>query len=81
MYGMLPSTYPVMLVKAYPVGFRCRGVGVSYNIDYSLFSAPIPALTVWLINKFNNPFVPYWFLLISFIITLVGIALIKETVD
>ena len=80
-YGMLPSTYPVILVKAYPVGFRCRGVGISYNVAYSLFSAPIPALTVWMINKFNSTFIPYWCLLICFIITLVGIYLIQETKD
>ena len=57
-FGMLASTYTVIVANLFNVDFRCRGIGLSYNLSYLLFSAPIPALSIYLIAYFQNNMLP-----------------------
>lgn len=80
-YGMLPSTYPVILAKAFSIKSRCKGIGFSYNMAYSIFSAPIPATIVWLLSLYNSPFILYFLLLVSFFISAVGLTLFNKNLE
>jgi MFS family permease len=78
MFGMIPATYSVIIANSFAIDFRCRGVGLTYNLSYSIFSAPVPALSVYLLNRYDNLLTPVWLLMVSILISLVGIALIKR---
>jgi hypothetical protein len=68
----------VIIANSFAIDFRCRGVGLTYNLSYSIFSAPVPALSVYLLNRYDNLLTPVWLLMVSILISLVGIALIKR---
>ena len=77
-FGMLASTYTVIIAKLFTVDFRCRGIGLSYNFSYLVFSAPMPALSIYLISHFGNNMLPLWMLIIAAVISFIGLVMIKN---
>ncbi len=63
--GLLSSTYTVLVVNFFLPWQRCKFVGLAYNLAYTLFSAPVPMLSIALIHFFNEPMVPFILLAMS----------------
>ncbi|MBK2126266.1 MFS transporter [Fangia hongkongensis] len=77
LFGILASTYTVIIANSFSTGFRCRGIGLSYNLSYSVFSAPIPALSIYLIDMFKMTTLPIIFILAGIAISLIGFVILK----
>ncbi|WP_117003481.1 MFS transporter, partial [Cysteiniphilum litorale] len=71
-FGMLASTYTVIIAEISQANFRCRSIGLSYNLSYSIFSAPIPALSVLILDSTNLIMLPFWLIALSSIIGIIG---------
>ncbi len=76
--GMLASTYTVIVAHNFSPLYRCRGVGLAYNLAYILFSASIPALNLVLIHFWNDSRAPLVLLAISILIGWMSIFYVKK---
>ncbi|WP_440616260.1 hypothetical protein [Cysteiniphilum sp. 6C5] len=71
-FGMLASTYTVIIAEISQANFRCRSIGLSYNLSYSIFSAPVPALSILILDSTNLIMLPFWLIALSSIIGIIG---------
>ncbi len=76
LFGMMASTYTVIIAEMTHIGFRCRSIGLSYNISYSIFSAPIPALSVVILDKYGFTMLPFWLISGSTVLGIIGMLLL-----
>ena len=76
--GLIAPTYNILILDSFATSYKCRGLGISYNFGYMIFSAPIPALTIELINATNNLFIPFILIIITGSISLIGLLLISK---
>jgi MFS family permease len=75
--GFIAPTYSVIIVNLFKPSYKCRGMGISYNFGYLLFSSPMPAITMLLIGYTANMFVPVYMITGAIIISLVAIVLLN----
>lgn len=73
--GLFAPTYNVIIVDFFGQHFRGRGHGLAYNLGYLIFSATIPAITIYLISQTNNLLIPAYMIIATAVISLVGLIL------
>ncbi len=72
--GGVASTYPVIIAETAFPKFRGRLLGLSYNMSYSLFSAPVPLLMgQWFFTSFGQAYAPMILLIGTGMTSLLGI--------
>lgn len=76
--GFIAPTYNVIIVNAFEPKYKCRGLGISYNFSYMIFSAPIPALVMVLINLTASLFIPMFLVITTTVISLCALILINK---
>lgn len=78
--GFFAPTYNVIIVDFFGEHFRGRGHGLAYNLGYLIFSAAVPAITIFLISKTNNLLIPAYMIIFTAIISLIGLILAESTI-
>ena len=72
--GFFASTYNVIITNFFRLEYRCRGYGIAYNFGYLVFSAGVPALTIFLIKSTGNLLIPAYMIIFAGAVSLAGIA-------
>lgn len=71
--GFFASTYNVIITNFFRLEYRCRGYGIAYNLGYLVFSAGVPALTIFFIKETGSLLVPVYMIIFSGAISFIGI--------
>ncbi|MGO1885575.1 MAG: MFS transporter [Citricoccus sp.] len=80
--GMLTlndGTLPSFLAEMFPTQVRYSGFAVSFNLSNALFGGTAPLVATWLIATSGNVVAPGWFLMAAAVVSLVAVALSRET--
>lgn len=78
---LIAITYAPMnafLVSLFPVGHRCSGFGVSFNLSIALLGSTVPLVMTWLIYYTNNILSPSLYYILGGLIGLLGIQLSQK---
>ncbi len=76
--GLLAPTYNVIIKDFFSPSYRCRGLAVSYNFGYLIFSTPMPIVTILLIQKYSNIYAPSYMVIIAILVSLIGLVLSRN---
>lgn len=77
--GMALGLQGAMLVEIFPLRSRVTSMSVAYSVTLALAGGTAPLVSAWLIDRFNEPLAPAYYILLH---GLVGLALMlpmKET--
>ncbi|MGF9661263.1 MFS transporter [Arthrobacter crystallopoietes] len=80
--GMLTlndGTLPSFLAEMFPTKIRYSGFAVSFNLSNALFGGTAPFVATLLISLSGNALAPAWYLGAAALVSLVAVALSKET--
>ncbi|MEW1981270.1 MFS transporter [Citricoccus sp. NPDC079358] len=73
------GTLPSYLAEIFPTQVRFSGFAVSFNIANAIFGGTAPLIATWLIATSGNTVAPAWMLVVAAVISLVAVALSRET--
>lgn len=73
----LAPTYSVIIANLFKPSQRSRGLGLAYNLSYSLFSAPIPLITTMMVMHYRVIYIPALLITICVCISLTAIVVMK----
>lgn len=73
------GTLPSFLAEMFPTQVRYTGFAVSFNLSNALFGGTAPLVATWLIATSGNVVAPGWFLMAAAVVSLVAVALSRET--
>ncbi|QIV94226.1 MFS transporter [Allofrancisella frigidaquae] len=71
--GFFASTYNVIIVNYFNFDYRGRGLGLAYNLGYLVFSAGIPAFTIFLISETKLLLIPAYLIVFAGVVSLIGL--------
>jgi MFS family permease len=74
------ATY-AFLSEAFPKAVRSSGLGILYALGVMLFGGTTQFVVAWLIDWTQNPMVPAWYQMVANVASIVGIALLKPSVE
>ncbi|WP_336711846.1 MFS transporter [Arthrobacter sp. USHLN218] len=80
--GMLTlndGTLPSFLAEMFPTKIRYSGFAVSFNLSNALFGGTAPFVATLLISLSGNALAPAWYLAAAALVSLVAVALSRET--
>jgi MHS family proline/betaine transporter-like MFS transporter len=81
-FGVLMGFYfaPVaaVLVEAFPAHVRYSGISIAHNLSMAIFGGTAPFVVTWLIQVFDNPMVPAFYLALAACGSLVGLFMMKD---
>lgn len=75
--GALAPTYSVMIANLFKPSQRTRGLGLAYNLSYSIFSAPVPLITTLLMMHYHVIYIPAFLITACICISLVAVVVLK----
>jgi len=64
--------YALAIAEQFPAYIRCSGMGVSYNLAFVIFGGLMPVVVTLLWKLTDSLYVPYYFLILSALITLLA---------
>jgi MFS transporter, MHS family, proline/betaine transporter len=67
-----------LTLEVFPVNVRSSGASIAYNFAVAIFGGLAPLITGWLVLKTHDNFAPFYYLLACFILTLIGLALVRK---
>ncbi|WP_156367528.1 MFS transporter [Arthrobacter sp. Leaf69] len=73
------GTLPSFLAEMFPTRVRYSGFAVSFNLSNALFGGTAPFMATLLIAATGNDLAPAWYLVAAAIISLIAVALSRET--
>ncbi|MBB2987600.1 MHS family proline/betaine transporter-like MFS transporter [Terracoccus luteus] len=73
------GTLPSFLAELFPTTNRYSGFAVSFNISNALFGGTAPFVATWLIASTGSDLAPAFYLMVAAAISLVAVALARET--
>ncbi|NKX56891.1 MFS transporter [Arthrobacter mobilis] len=73
------GTLPSFLAEMFPTKVRYSGFAVSFNLSNALFGGTAPFVATLLIAATGNDLAPAWYLAAAAVISLVAVALSRET--
>lgn len=73
------GTLPSFLAEQFPTTVRYSGFAVSFNLANAIFGGTAPFVATLLISRTGNVLAPAWYLVAAAVITLVAVALARET--
>ncbi|AJC49203.1 MFS transporter [Allofrancisella guangzhouensis] len=71
--GFFASTYNVIIVNYFNFDYRGRGLGLAYNLGYLVFSAGVPAFSIFLISTTESLLIPAYLIVFAGVISLIGL--------
>jgi len=74
------ATY-AFLSEAFPKAVRSSGLGILYALGVMLFGGTTQFVVAWLIDWTQNPMVPAWYQMVANVASIVGIALLRPSVE
>jgi hypothetical protein len=74
------ATY-AFLSEAFPKAVRSSGLGILYALGVMLFGGTTQFVVAWLIDWTQNPMVPAWYQMAANVASIVGIALLRPSVE
>jgi MHS family proline/betaine transporter-like MFS transporter len=79
--GVAATVGATLSLSLFPVEVRYTATGFAYNLTFTLFGSTAPYVSVWLIARTGNPFIPAWYLVVVALIslTVAGIALRRRS--
>ncbi len=80
--GMLTlndGTLPSFLAEMFPTKVRYSGFAVSFNLSNALFGGTAPFMATLLIKWSGNDLAPGWYLMAAAVVSLIAVALARET--
>ncbi|MEV4900969.1 MFS transporter [Citricoccus sp. NPDC055426] len=79
MLALNDGTLPSFLAEMFPTKVRYTGFAVSFNLSNALFGGTAPLVATWLIATSGNDVAPGWYLMAAAAVSLVAVALSRET--
>ncbi|MFC4892144.1 MFS transporter [Pseudofrancisella aestuarii] len=76
--GFIAPTYNVIIVNMFKPSYKCRGLGISYNFGYLIFSSPIPLVSMLLINMTGSIFIPMLLIVATIVISMFGLVVSRK---
>lgn len=73
------GTLPSFLAEQFPTKVRYSGFAVSFNLSNAIFGGTAPFMATLLIQMTGNNLAPAWYLVGAAIISLIAVALARET--
>ncbi|HVY53035.1 MAG TPA: MFS transporter [Gammaproteobacteria bacterium] len=70
---------PTVLSEIFPTAVRYSAVSISYNLSYAYIGGAAPMYVTWLIDKFQNPCVPAYCIMLASLMTGLALALLFPT--
>ncbi len=67
------STIPAMFCDIFPTPVRCSGIGFGYNLNVAIFGGLTPISVFYLIDYFNKPHVPAFFMMSAAVVSLLSL--------
>jgi MFS family permease len=77
--GQMGATGFVALSESLPKETRCAALATTYALAITIFGGTTQLAVTWLLHVTGNPMAPAWYLLAGAIVSLVAMALMKET--
>lgn len=77
--GMALGLQGAMVVEIFPLRTRVTSMSVAYSITLALAGGTAPLLSTWLIERFENPILPAYYIILYGLIGLVIMAPMPET--
>ncbi|QIV96326.1 MFS transporter [Allofrancisella inopinata] len=71
--GFFASTYNVIIVNYFNFDHRGRGLGLAYNLGYLVFSAGVPAFTIFLISETKLLLIPAYLIVFAGVVSIIGL--------
>jgi len=71
---------PTALAEQFPIEVRSTGVSVAYNVTVMLFGGFAPLIVTWLSNAMATPVAPSFYVLLTSILSLLGIYCMYDAV-
>jgi MHS family proline/betaine transporter-like MFS transporter len=77
--GMALGLHGAILVEIFPLRSRVTSMSFAYSVTLALAGGTAPLVSTWLIERFDNPLAPAWYIMAYGAIGLVLIGTMKET--
>lgn len=75
--AIVNGTYAIAIAEIFPVSLRISGMGFCYNLSFAIFGGLTPVLMMCLLNITNNMLIPYFYIMICALITLLSSLFLK----
>ncbi|MEV0702260.1 MFS transporter [Saccharopolyspora sp. NPDC050389] len=79
MFSLNDAVFPAFFAETFATRSRYLGFALPFNVGAVLFGGVAPYVATWLIARTGNPHSPAFFLIGVAVLSLIGVALAKET--
>lgn len=71
--GMINGSYVVTISSIFPANLKYSAVGLSYSLGVAVFAGTSPLIFTWLIQQFQMPEAPAFYLILSAFVTFIAL--------
>lgn len=76
--GCFLGPIPSLLAESFPTKIRYTCVSLSNNLSMGIFGGTAPMIITFLMDKFQNPTIPNYYLMLSALVSIVSLCFLRE---